>query len=48
MNQFLNDNWQEVLKDMRPAVSETIGETTKLIINNIFDLLPYNVVFPEK
>ncbi|KAL1132410.1 hypothetical protein AAG570_010365 [Ranatra chinensis] len=48
MNTFLNENWEAVLTDFRPAIGQTVGETVKLILNNIFEIIPFDMLFPEK
>ncbi|XP_014280225.1 protein takeout [Halyomorpha halys] len=48
MNQILNDNWREVLDDLKPSISGTVGEIIKFTLNNIFDMIPYELFFPEK
>ncbi|BES95612.1 Hypothetical protein NTJ_08421 [Nesidiocoris tenuis] len=45
MNLILNDNWREVLDDLRPSISTTVGEIILKILNQIFDIVPYSQFF---
>lgn len=45
MNQFLNDNWHDILKELKPSISYAIEEILKGIINRIFAKLPYESLF---
>ncbi|XP_034238685.1 protein takeout-like [Thrips palmi] len=45
MNNFINENWQEVSKEFGPGVTEAIGEVFRLVLKNICDLVPYDTVF---
>ncbi|CAH1404993.1 unnamed protein product [Nezara viridula] len=48
MNTFLNENWREILKDLRPALSKSLAALTKSILQNMANVVPYDVMFPEK
>ncbi|PSN45325.1 hypothetical protein C0J52_18066 [Blattella germanica] len=43
MNAILNDNWEELMKDMAPAFEETVGQLIHRVLGNVFGLVPYNV-----
>ncbi|KAK3908173.1 Protein takeout [Frankliniella fusca] len=45
MNVFLNENWAEVLKELKPAVTEAFGQAFGEITNRIFKKVPYNQIF---
>lgn len=45
MNLFLNENWQIILGELKPAVRETLAQIIAGIINGVFDKLPYNELF---
>lgn len=45
MNTFINENWREIAKEIGPGVVDAIGEVFKLVLKNICDIVPYNVVF---
>ncbi|XP_063224781.1 uncharacterized protein LOC134532292 [Bacillus rossius redtenbacheri] len=46
MNVFLNENWQEVHKEISPVVSEVVRKTLVNILQDISSVLPYDVMFP--
>ncbi|XP_073995534.1 protein takeout-like [Rhodnius prolixus] len=48
MNRFLNENWKEILKDVQPALSESLSELSERILNNISALIPMDILFPKK
>ncbi|XP_049942372.1 protein takeout-like [Schistocerca serialis cubense] len=48
MNKFLNDNWEEILKELRPTIEEVFSVAFKDISNNLFHKVPYNDIFPPK
>lgn len=47
MNEFLNENWQEILNELRPSLSETISQILISIISGTFSRIPYNDIFAE-
>ncbi|WP_191113324.1 JHBP domain-containing protein, partial [Acinetobacter pittii] len=48
MNRFLNENWKEILRDLKPALSKTLANLAKTILQNMSNLIPFDVMFPEK
>lgn len=48
MNTFLNQNSDEVLKELKPAISDGFGAVFKEISNRVFSKLPLDKIFPEK
>lgn len=44
-NKFLDENWQEIDKDLGPAISETIGQICVQIASTFFDRIPYDQLF---
>ncbi|XP_054272260.1 protein takeout-like [Macrosteles quadrilineatus] len=46
MNIFLNDNWQEIMKDLSPALSEALGEVFRQTLTSMADLVPFQTLFP--
>ncbi|XP_047108046.1 protein takeout-like [Schistocerca piceifrons] len=46
-NQFLNENWQEVVKEIGPALAEALSQVVTLVLSGIAGLVPYDEVFPE-
>lgn len=47
MNLFLNENWQIILEELKPAVRQTLAQILSGIINAVFDKLPYNDLFTD-
>ncbi|XP_014254914.1 protein takeout-like [Cimex lectularius] len=47
MNLILNENWREVLRDLAPSISDTVGHIIRVTLNQIFDLIPYSQFFPD-
>lgn len=47
MNAFLNDNWNEILTELRPSLQETISQILISIISGTFAKIPYNEIFSE-
>lgn len=47
MNTFLNENSHEVLKELKPAISDGFGEVFKQISNRVFSKVPLDKIFPE-
>lgn len=45
MNQFLNENWRDILNELKPAITFAVEEILKGIINRIFSKIPYEDVF---
>lgn len=45
MNQFLNENWRDILNELKPAITFAVEEILKGIINRIFLKLPYIELF---
>lgn len=47
MNVFLNENWQIILNELKPAVREALSQILIDIINKVFAKLPFNEMFIE-
>lgn len=47
MNQFLNDNWKDIIKEVGPAVADALGEVFKRTMGSMADLVPYQYLFPS-
>lgn len=45
MNQFLNENWRDILNELKPAVTLAVEEILKSIINRIFSKVPYSDIY---
>nr|XP_014272309.1 protein takeout-like [Halyomorpha halys] len=48
MNRFLNENWRDILKDLRPALSKSLGALTKSILQSMANVVPFDIMFPKK
>lgn len=48
MNMFLNENWQVILQELKPAVRETLAQILSSTISSIFDKLSYDDIFLEE
>lgn len=47
MNQILNDNWDEVLKELKPSFEEALSEIFREITNRLFSKVPLEEIYPE-
>ncbi|XP_049773887.1 protein takeout-like [Schistocerca cancellata] len=47
-NRVLNENWQDLAKEVGPTIAEAIGEVMRQILQNIFDVVSYEDAFPDK
>ncbi|XP_039296186.1 protein takeout [Nilaparvata lugens] len=47
MNQFLNENWQEIMKELGPAMGEALGEIFKQTLTSMADVVPFKNIFPK-
>lgn len=45
MNQFLNDNWQDILKELKPSIIAAFAQIFQRVIKNVFDKVPYAELF---
>lgn len=45
MNLFLNDNWSDILKELKPSVTAAFAEVFIKILNGAFQNIPYNEMF---
>lgn len=48
MNTFLNENWQEILNELRPSLSETISQILISIVSGTFSRIPYDEIFTSE
>ncbi|XP_055612009.1 protein takeout-like [Uranotaenia lowii] len=46
MNQFLNDNWQDILKELKPAIVDAFVKIFQSVVSSVFNKVPYNELFP--
>ncbi|XP_061506727.1 circadian clock-controlled protein daywake [Anopheles gambiae] len=45
MNVFLNDNWQDILKELKPAISAAFTKIFQAVVSNVFNKVPYNELY---
>lgn len=45
MNLFLNENWQDILKELKPGVTDAFAQIFSNIINGIFQKIAYSDIF---
>lgn len=45
MNLFLNENWRDILGELKPAISSALEQIFELIINRIFAKVPYEDLY---
>ncbi|KAK6633714.1 hypothetical protein RUM44_004321 [Polyplax serrata] len=45
INLFLNENWQEIFKELYPVIQEALGSAFKAIASRIFSKVPYDDIF---
>lgn len=45
MNQFLNDNWKDILHELKPAITDAFGAVFAEITNRIFLKVPSSKLF---
>lgn len=45
MNQFLNDNWQDILKELKPSIVGAFAQIFQRVVTNLFDKVPYAELF---
>ncbi|KAJ1531411.1 hypothetical protein ONE63_000092 [Megalurothrips usitatus] len=45
MNKFLNENWSEILQELKPAIQDAFGSAFREITNRIFIKVPYDNLF---
>lgn len=46
-NKFTNDNWSDILREIKPAMELSMGKIFKSILNNLFGNIPYDEMFIE-
>ena len=47
MNLFLNENWQDILKELKPSISEALSQIFAALINAVFGKVPYNEIWND-
>lgn len=44
-NAFLNENWSEILKELKPVLRKAIGDIAASVISPVFAEFPYDSLF---
>lgn len=47
LNAVINENWNQILQEMKPAVETAFGSAFREISNRIFKKVPYDTIFPQ-
>jgi hypothetical protein len=47
LSQFINDNWRDILTEMKPVISKAIAKIYKDAINDVYNMKPHNNFFVE-
>lgn len=47
-NSFLNENWEDIYRELRPSVEAAFGEVIRTLINNVFASLQYKNAFKSE
>uniref|UniRef100_U5ETV6 Putative hemolymph juvenile hormone binding protein n=1 Tax=Corethrella appendiculata TaxID=1370023 RepID=U5ETV6_9DIPT len=45
MNKFLNENWKDILNEVKPSIVTAFAKIFKNLVNNVFETFPYNELF---
>ena len=48
MNVFLNEHWEDLWRDLKPSVQETMQVVFKTYLTAVADLVPFEYLFPDK
>lgn len=48
LNTFLNENWKDILEELRPSLSETISQIIVSVVSGTFSRIPYNEIFKDE
>ena len=48
MNLFINENWEIILQELKPGITDALSKIVTGIINGVFEKLPYKSLFNEK
>ena len=47
LNKFINDNWKDIINDLKPAMAESLGAIYKSLLDNMFSNIPYDEFFEK-
>lgn len=48
MNLFLNENWSDILSELKAPIIDAFGNLFLLIIKNVFDNFEYSELFQSQ
>jgi Haemolymph juvenile hormone binding protein (JHBP) len=46
-NRFFNENWRDIVREIKPVLEETIAEVIHGIVRQVFDLYPLEQLLPD-
>lgn len=46
MNVFLNENWSDILEELKPGISKAFGAAFSVVTNAIFHKISLNTIAP--
>ncbi|CAB3360918.1 Hypothetical predicted protein [Cloeon dipterum] len=46
-NRFFNENWRDIVREIKPVLEDTIAEVVHGIVRQVFDLYPLEQLLPE-
>jgi len=46
-NRFFNENWRDIVREIKPVLEETIAEVIIGIVRQVFDLFPLEQLLPD-
>lgn len=47
MNRFLNDNWEDIMKELGPGIGRTFATVHNSVIEAYLETVPFNEIFTE-
>lgn len=47
MNRFLNENWDEVMKELGPGIGRTLAAVNNSVFKAFFEIVPFNQIFTD-
>lgn len=45
MNTFLNENWRDILNELKPSITSALEQILEAIVNRIFAKVPYRELY---
>jgi hypothetical protein len=47
MNQFVNDNWEIIFQELRPAITDALATVVQGVLDKVYQSVPYKTLFLE-